>query len=583
MKTMFNKIKPYMGSYIQYTYAALAVMFLGLIASAVPFFMVYRIIKPLIEGETLSAGCYALHIAVIFACELAYAVLYVMGLRFSHISAYNTLKNIRISLQKKLERQPLGTIQDMGNGKIKKLFTDDIDQVELLLAHAIPEGIANLSMALISIICMFFADWKLALLSLCSLPLGLFAMGMMFKAGMERMNAYYAASAKMNATIIEYVNGMEVVKVFGRDGESYRRYEKDIKDYRDFTLAWYKVCWPWMALYSAIIPCVALVMLPVGTLFVINGTSTLANLVLVFCLSLSLGMPLLKALAFAGKIPQLGYKIDEIEKAMDNAPLKTNDNQFTGNSHIIKFDDVHFAYKKQEVLHGVSLALQEGTLTALVGESGSGKSTLAKLLVHYYDISGGHITLGGQDITDMSIEALNDNISYVSQEQFLFNTTLYENILIGNPAASREQVLAAADKAQCSEFLERLPDGIDTMAGDGGKQLSGGERQRISLARALLKIAPVSVLDEATAFIDPEHEEKMNAAIAEIIKGKTVLVIAHRLQTIVNADKICVMKDGNIIAADTHEKLLQSCGEYQKLWNSSEARANWTIGNEVRA
>ena len=183
----------------------------------------------------------------------------------------------------------------------------------------------------------------------------------------------------------------------------------------------------------------------------------------------------------------------------------------------------------------------------------------------------------------MSIEALNDNISYVSQEQFLFNTTLYENILIGNPAASREQVLAAADKAQCSEFLERLPDGIDTMAGDGGKQLSGGERQRISLARAILKNAPVIVLDEATAFIDPENEEKMNAAIAEIIKGKTVLVIAHRLQTIVNADKICVMKDGNIIAADTHEKLLQSCGEYQKLWNSSEARANWTIGNEVRA
>jgi ATP-binding cassette subfamily B protein len=183
----------------------------------------------------------------------------------------------------------------------------------------------------------------------------------------------------------------------------------------------------------------------------------------------------------------------------------------------------------------------------------------------------------------MSIEALNDRISYVSQEQFLFNTTLYENILMGDPKAAREQVLEAAEKAQCREFLERLPDGIDTMAGDGGKQLSGGERQRISLARAILKNAPVIVLDEATAFIDPENEEKMNAAIAEIIKGKTVLVIAHRLQTIVNADKICVMKDGNIIAADTHEKLLENCDEYKKLWNSSEARASWTIGNEVRA
>ena len=580
---MFKKVKPYMGEYIKYTYGALTVMFIALIASAVPFFLVYRIIKPLLEGEKLSAGYYTWHIAFIFICLLAYAILYVLGLKFSHISAYNTLKNIRISLQKKLERQPLGTIQDMGNGRIKKLFTDDIEQVEMLLAHAIPEGISNLAMAAIAIICMFFADWKLALLSLCSLPIGMFAMGMMFKAGMERMNDYYAASAKMNATIIEYINGMEVVKVFGRDGESYQRYEKDIKSYRDFTLEWYKICWPWMALYSAILPCVALVMLPVGTLLVINGSSTLADLVLVFCLSLSVGVPILKALNFAGKFPQLNYKIDEIEKAMDSEPLKTKDNSFIGNSNIVNFEDVRFAYKEQEVLHGVSLELQEGSLTALVGESGSGKSTLAKLLVHYYDINSGKITLGGQDITDMSIEALNDRISYVSQEQFLFNTTLYENILMGNPKATREQVLEAAEKAQCREFLERLPDGIDTMAGDGGKQLSGGERQRISLARAILKNAPVIVLDEATAFIDPENEEKMNAAIAEIIKGKTVLVIAHRLQTVVNADKICVMKDGNIIAADTHEKLLENCDEYKKLWNSSEARASWTIGNEVRA
>ena len=580
---MFKKVKPYMGKYIKYTYGALAVMFVALIASAVPFFLVYRIIKPLLEGEKLSAGYYTGHIAFIFICLLAYAILYVLGLKFSHISAYNTLKNIRISLQKKLERQPLGTIQDMGNGRIKKLFTDDIEQVEMLLAHAIPEGISNLAMAAIAIICMFFADWKLALLSLCSLPIGMFAMGMMFKVGMERMNDYYAASAKMNATIIEYINGMEVVKVFGRDGESYQRYEKDIKSYRDFTLEWYKICWPWMALYSAILPCVALVMLPVGTLLVINGSSTLADLVLVFCLSLSVGVPILKALNFAGKFPQLNYKIDEIEKAMDSEPLKTKDNSFIGNSNIVKFEDVHFAYKEQEVLHGVSLELQEGSLTALVGESGSGKSTLAKLLVHYYDINSGKITLGGQDITDMSIEALNDRISYVSQEQFLFNTTLYENILMGDPKATREQVLEAAEKSPCREFLERLPDGIDTMAGDGGKQLSGGERQRISIARAILKNAPVIVLDEATAFIDPENEEKMNAAIAEIIKGKTVLVIAHRLQTVVNADKICVMKDGNIIAADTHEKLLESCDEYKKLWNSSEARASWTIGNEVRA
>jgi len=587
---MFKKIKPYMGNYIKYTYAAMVTMLVALIASMIPYFLVYKIIEPLLNGEALSLKSFGIYLAIICACELVFSNLYVLGLKFSHISAYNTLKTIRISLQRKLEQQPLGAIQDMGNGKIKKLFTDDIEQIEILLAHAVPEGIANLSVPIIALVFMFIADWKLALLSLCSLPIGLAAMGMMFKAGFERMNAYYSAASKMNATIIEYVNGMEVVKVFGRDGESYKRYENDIKSYRDLTLAWYKVCWPWMALYSAVLPCIALVTLPVGTLFVINGTSTIADLVLVFCLSLSMGIPLLKALAFAGKFPQLDYKVSEVEAAMDGAPLKTGTNTFKGDSHSVKFENVRFGYKDAEVLHGIDLELKEDTMTALVGESGSGKSTLAKLLVHYYDINGGKITLGGQDITDMSIETLNNQISYVSQEQFLFNTTLYENILIGNPSATREQVLDAAEKAQCSEFLARLPKGIDTMAGDGGKMLSGGERQRISLARAILKNAPVIVLDEATAFIDPENEEKMNSAIAEIIKGKTVLVIAHRLQTIVNADKICVLKDGNLIAADTHNALLGSCDEYKKLWNSSEASANWKIanatekkGNEVEA
>lgn len=576
---MFKKIRQYMGTYVRFTYAALVVMLLALIAYAIPYFLVYRIINPLLGGQTLTSSYFVFHIAAVAVCEVLYALLYVLGLKCSHIAAYNTLKNIRLALQRKLERQPLGTIQDMGSGKIKKLFTDDIEQVELLLAHAIPEGISNLAMAVIAMLCMFVADWKLALLSLCSLPLGFFAMGMMFKTGMERMNAYYAASAKMNATIIEYVNGMEVVKVFGRDGESYRRYEEDIRNYRDFTLAWYKACWPWMSLYSAILPCICLVTLPVGTLFVINGISSLADFVLVFCLSLSIGVPLLKALSFAGKFPQLSYRIDEIEKAMDSQPLKTNGNTFKGTSHSVEFKNVRFAYKEKEVVHGISLALKEGTMTALVGESGSGKSTLAKLLVHYYDLNGGMITLGGQDIADMSIEALNENISYVSQEQFLFNTSLYENIRIGNPSATREQILAAAEKAQCSEFIERLPNGIDTLAGDSGKQLSGGERQRIALARSILKNAPVIVLDEATAFIDPENEDKMNRAIAQIIKGKTVLVIAHRLQTVMNADTICVMKDGDIIASGTHAALLQECPEYQTLWNNSESRASWTIGN----
>ncbi len=225
----------------------------------------------------------------------------------------------------------------------------------------------------------------------------------------------------------------------------------------------------------------------------------------------------------------------------------------------------------------MNLSFKQGTTTALVGESGSGKSTLAKLLVHYYDINGGTISIGGQDITDMSLKALNDRVAFVSQEQFLFNTSLYENILIGKPDATREEVLDAAERAQCNEFLARFPEGLDTQAGDGGKQLSGGERQRISLARAILKNAPIIVLDEATAFMDPENEEKMNKALDEIIKDKTVLVIAHRLSTIRNAHKICVMKEGECIAADTHEKLLESCPEYKKLWDASVSASTWKI------
>ena len=424
---------------------------------------------------------------------------------------------------------------------------------------------------------MFVSDWRLGLLSLVPMVVGMFAMGMMMKSGMEKMNDYYESATRMNNTIIEYVNGMEVVKVFNKDGDSYKRFGEVVKGYRDFTLAWYKVCWPWMATYTSVLPCLVLLMLPFGSLMVLGGTVTLDKLVLVFCMSFAVGPSFLKALNFAGKFPQLDYKITELEKMMEHPPLKEGTNGFRGNNLDVEFKDVHFGYEDKEVLHGVNLSLKQGTTTALVGESGSGKSTLAKLLVHYYDLDGGSITVGGQDITDMSLEALNDQVSYVSQEQFLFNTTLYENILIGKPDATKEEVLEAARRAQCDEFLKRLPDGIETQAGDGGKQLSGGERQRVSLARAILKNAPIIVLDEATAFMDPENEEKMNAALDEIVKDKTVLVIAHRLSTIKNADKICVMKEGRCIAADTHEKLKEECEEYRKLWEASVSASTWKI------
>ena len=574
---MFKKVMEYAGEYRAKTWQAMVVMRAGVAVSVLPYLFVFQIIAPLLSGGSLTVAAGSFRVAAIALCMVLYALLYVKGLDLSHESAYHTLMNLRISLQGKLEKQPLGAIQEKGVGSLKKMFIDDIESIELLLAHALPEGVANIAVPVFVFIAMFFVDWKLALLSLCSLPLGFVAMMFMYRAGTSKMDAYYGAARKMNNTIVEYINGMEVVKVFNRDGESYQRFETDVKNYRDFTLDWYKVCWPWMALYNSILPCVSLFVLPVGSYLVLRGYSTLPDLVLVLCMSFAVGAPLLRSLSFLSTLPQINYKIESLETMMNTPPLQQSEEPFAGAGYDISFENVRFTYKEEEVLHGISLKVPEGSLTALVGESGSGKSTLAKLLVHYYDVDSGAVRIGGQDIREMSLEALNDQISYVSQEQFLFNMSLFENIRLGRLDASDEEVMEAAEKAQCMEFLGRLEKGIHTMAGDGGRQLSGGERQRISLARAILKDAPIIILDEATAFMDPENEEKMNEAIAEVIRGKTVIVIAHRLLSIINADQICVLSKGRVADAGTHEQLLERCPAYQSLWKAAGESAAWKV------
>ena len=481
-------------------------------------------------------------------------------------------------------------IQDKGTGTVKKLFVDDVDSLEVLLAHSMPEGIANLMVPIAVYVAMFFVDWKLALLSLASIPISLIAMMTMYSVGMKKMGPYYMAGQKMNNTIIEYINGMEVVKVFNKDADSYERFRKDVSDYRDYTLAWYKAAWPWMAIYSSLLPCTVILTLPLGAWFVLSGWSALPDLILVLCLSLSIGMPLLKSLGFLPTMPQLNYKISALEQVLDASELQQTPDSFHGKDDTIVYDHVSFGYTKtqpgpdgkpmvveDEVLHDISFTAKAGQKTALVGESGSGKSTLAKLLIHYYDPQKGSISIGGQKLCDMSLEALNSRISYVAQDQYLFNTSLLENIRIGRLNATDEEVLEAARKAQCMEFLEKLPQGIHSMAGDAGKMLSGGQRQRISLARAILKDAPIVVLDEATAYADPENEEKMEAAIAELVKGKTLVVIAHKLPAIMNADQICVIDHGKLVAAGKHQDLIQSCPEYQKLWKAAQDSAEWKV------
>ena len=574
---MLNIILKYGVKEKKFTVRAAIYMLIGTIFSIIPYFFLYRMIDSLLNKGEISWNQAFSYIGGIFISLLLFGFLYILGLKNSHIAAYNILKNIRTSLQQKLEKKPLGSIQELGTGNLKKMFVDDIDSMELLLAHALPEGIANSLVPILLYIAMFIVDLRLGLLSLITLPIGIWAMGTMFSVGTKYMNDYYTARVKMNNTIIEYINGMEVVKVFNKDMDSYKKYREDVINYRDFTLFWYGLCWTWMALYTVVLPALALFMLPVGAWMCMIGILSPSKLILALCLSFAVGVPLLKAMSFMGVIPQLAKKIESLEKMMDLKPLKQGDNAFAAKNFDIDFKSVSFAYKETKVLQDINLHIKEGTMTALVGESGSGKSTLAKLLVHFYDVNEGSISIGGQDITSINQKELNEQISYVAQEQFLFNTSLYENIKIGKPSASKEEVLEAARKAQCMEFLERLEKGIDTMAGDGGKSLSGGERQRICLARAILKDAPIIVFDEATAFIDPENEDKLNLAISEIIKNKTVIVIAHRLSSIQSAEQICVLSEGKITACAAHEELIKDCTEYKTLWDKSSETKNWGV------
>ena len=499
------------------TILSIILLFFAALLLILPFLFIYQTIYAIVSEQKITTIFVLKEAMAILICLIIQAVLYVKGLSLSHKAAYGTIMNIRVSLQNKMEKLPLGIIESKGVGAFKKIFTDDIDSFEQLLAHAIPEGISNALGTLLVLLGIFSCDWRLGVLVLIIVPLGLIPVMLMYKIGNKGMANYYTASQIMNNTIIEYVNGMEVVKVFNKSGESYKKLKTAVNNYRDYTLKWYRSCWPFMAIYQSFLPYTLLFALPVGSILVMKGIVGVAPFILALCLALGLGAPLLRTISFMSVVPQIRYKIEELEKVLDSPPVKEGQNFYQGKSYDICFEHIFFRYDEKEVLHDINLNIKTNTKVALVGESGAGKSTLAKLLIHYYDVNNGKIMIGNQNICDMRLEALNELIAYVSQDNFLFNMSLMENIRIGKPTASDEEVVAAAKKAQCMDFINRLSEGIYTKAGDSGNKLSGGERQRITLARAILKDAPIIVLDEATAFTDSENEIKIESVLSEAI------------------------------------------------------------------
>lgn len=563
------------------TILSIILLFFAALLLILPFLFIYQTIYAIVSEQKITTIFILKEAMAILICLIIQAVLYVKGLSLSHKAAYGTIMNIRVSLQNKMEKLPLGIIESKGVGAFKKIFTDDIDSFEQLLAHAIPEGISNALGTLLVLLGIFSCDWRLGVLVLIIVPLGLIPVMLMYKIGNKGMANYYTASQIMNNTIIEYVNGMEVVKVFNKSGESYKKLKTAVNNYRDYTLKWYRSCWPFMAIYQSFLPYTLLFALPVGSILVMKGIVGVAPFILALCLALGLGAPLLRTISFMSVVPQIRYKIEELEKVLDSPPVKEGQNFYQGKSYDICFEHVFFRYDEKEVLHDINLNIKANTKVALVGESGAGKSTLAKLLIHYYDVNNGKIMIGNQNICDMRLEALNELIAYVSQDNFLFNMSLMENIRIGKPTASDEEVVAAAKKAQCMDFINRLSEGIYTKAGDSGNKLSGGERQRITLARAILKDAPIIVLDEATAFTDSENEIKIESVLSELVKHKTLIVIAHRLTTIVNAQQICILDKGNLVDCGTHKELLEKCEIYRNLWKANQDSTQWQIGGKT--
>ena len=541
---------------------------LNVVFKIIPYFIIADVVKLFLDGNKdfkeymIRAVCIALSFII---AELFHS----LSTALSHKATFIVLANIRKACCEKLARVPLGYVKDTSSGTFKNILVERIDSIETTLAHIVPEFTSNMLAPVIILIYFFMTDWRLALWSLVPVVVGFLSyFGMMidYKPSFERT---VKTTKDLNDAAVEYIDGIEVIKAFGKTESSYAKFTKVARTYADSFISWMKRCSIFHALMMVVTPYTLLTVLPFGAHYVGNGTLTISDFVMCIILSLGIVGPLITVGSYTDDLGKIGVIVDEVVGILEQPELKRpKKSAAVPKDNSITLTDVRFGYHEKEILHGVNMKLEAGTVNAIVGPSGSGKSTIAKLIASLWDVNSGSIKIGGVDIKQMSLTDFNRKIAYVAQDNYLFNESVRENIRQGNPAATDEQIIEVTKKSGCYDFIMQLEHGFDTIVGGAGGHLSGGERQRISIARAMLKDAPIVILDEATAYTDPENEAILQNSIAKLVAGKTLIVIAHRLSTVKDSDQIFVVNDGNVAAHGTHDELLASCPLYKEMWNA---------------
>ncbi len=540
----------------------------GVAASFIPYLIIADIVEKLIDGVR-EPGYYITQVVMMAVAWIIRIVLHNLSTTLSHVATFNVLGGIRTQVCDKLSRIPLGSVLDDNSGSYKNIIVERIDSMETTLAHIIPEFTANIILPIVMFVYIMTIDWRLGLGNLFSAVIGLiFASGMMARSKGE-FEVTIQKTKYLNDTAVEYINGIEVIKAFGKTGSSYEKFVNAAREGADCFIKWMRKCIWFQAGMMSFMPATFLGVLPIGLILVKNGNLQPESFITCIILSAGLIAPLLVAFSYVDDMAKMKTIFGEVTEILEREDMeRPSEIKEKPQGADIVLKDVRFTYKDKEVLHGINMEIKQGEVNAIVGPSGSGKSTIARLIDSLWDVNEGQITYGGVDIRKLPLDYYMGQIAYVAQDNFLFDMSVMENIRLGKAGASDEDVINAAKACGCHDFIMGLENGYDTQVGGAGGHLSGGERQRICIARAMLKDAPVVIMDEATAYTDPENEALVQESVAKLVQGRTLIVIAHRLSTIQTADKIFVINDGRVEDCGTHDDLLGRCILYKKMWEA---------------